>query len=200
MLETPLCALARKYGTDKGGMHAKYASGRCHNYTPSYYEMWKDRRDDSLTILEIGAQNGHSVQMWAEFFPSARVYGWDIDVKQYSYPPNPRIEIWQVPLGRFHDWMVVPEDAGPPLHALYKMGNPQFDFIVDDGSHCDSQQQLALDVLLPFLKKDGIFCIEDHDTLQPPDVRVTVPKGYTLEVLCEFKPWPDSLLQVIRHG
>ena len=199
MSETPLCALARKYGTDKGGRHIKYPSGRCHNYTPTYYDMWKARRLESLTILEIGVQDGRSIQMWRDFFPHAQIYGWDIDTQQYAYPEDQYIKIMRVPLGRFHDWVVTEADEAPIRAALDAEGSPIFDFIIDDGSHCDAQQQLAVDVLLPYLHINGIFCIEDHDTLQPPDTFVDVPSGFSREILLNRDPHPDSLLQVIRH-
>lgn len=194
-METLLCELARKYGTDKGGHHAKYGSGRCHDYTPYYYEMWKDRREEPLTILEIGAQYGHSLRMWADFFPNAQVYGWDRLLEQYDwnlYPPDPRVIVL------FADQ----SDANSMISAHGAMGWPKLDFIIDDGSHQDADQQLTMDVMIPYLAPGGVYCIEDNDTTQlglnvfvePP------PEFYLLEVPCNRRPWHDSQLQVIRRA
>src|SRR4030042_54082 len=49
---TPLCDIARKYGTDK----SPYITDRVwgHSYTPVYYEMFKDKTDSIKKVLEIG--------------------------------------------------------------------------------------------------------------------------------------------------
>jgi hypothetical protein len=197
---TPLCELARAMRTDKGGQHSGSMSGRSHAYTPHYYEMWKDRRLESLNILEIGVEHGRSMTMWRSFFPNSIINGWDIDISRYAGPhDDPNIRIMEVAVGKYQDWNVYPEDVVPILEALRLMGDPVFDFIIDDGDHCDAHQALAVKMLLPHLHPRGIFCVEDHDTLQPPDVYVPVPEGYTREILCNADPWHDSLLQVIRH-
>ena len=41
---TPLCTLARKHRTDKGGGELQYGNHRteiCHNYTPVYFQLFR---------------------------------------------------------------------------------------------------------------------------------------------------------------
>lgn len=49
---TPLCELARKYKTDKGGAHAEYPFETCHNYTPTYYDLFSGGCGRSKDIIE----------------------------------------------------------------------------------------------------------------------------------------------------
>lgn len=44
---TPLCELAKKYGTDK--------CSDVHNYTPVYYELLKDKNFKKVLELGIGS-------------------------------------------------------------------------------------------------------------------------------------------------
>src|SRR5215472_6132210 len=73
---TPLCELAKFYGSDKGGEHLK-AGDTCHNYTKFYHEMFKDRRNDVEAVLEIGIAHGHSLRMWRDYSPQALIFGID---------------------------------------------------------------------------------------------------------------------------
>src|ERR1035437_4532916 len=54
---TPLCELAKKHRTDKGGGHLTYGAHTteiCHNYTPFYYSLFKGQEDTVKLVLEIG--------------------------------------------------------------------------------------------------------------------------------------------------
>ena len=63
---TQLCELAIKHGTDKY---------KKHHYTETYYAILKDRVVKRL--FEIGVAKGNSLTMWEEFFPEARIFGFD---------------------------------------------------------------------------------------------------------------------------
>src|SRR5580704_13863 len=79
--KTPLCVIALKYGTDK-------VKDVYHDYTPWYYSKLKGRKVDRVLEIGIGTpatmafpgyQHGASLKMWAEFFPEAQIFGFDID-------------------------------------------------------------------------------------------------------------------------
>ena len=73
---TPLCGLALKYGTDKGGNHL-LAGETCHQYTPTYYKLLEPYRYNIKSVLEIGVNYGPSLRMWRDFFPNAHIIGLD---------------------------------------------------------------------------------------------------------------------------
>src|ERR1700692_4306194 len=81
---TPLCELARKHETDKGGQHFRYGGGDSdtnHNYTPVYHRMFEEDRDSVRNVLEIGVHQGSSVRMWKEYFPRAQIVGIDTNME-----------------------------------------------------------------------------------------------------------------------
>jgi hypothetical protein len=85
-----LTQLANKYGSDKGDV-----VGHAHNYAKLYEFLFDSWGDDVFSMLELGLQRGDvqaslagvaerrvtdvpSARMWTEYFPRARVYGFDI--------------------------------------------------------------------------------------------------------------------------
>jgi hypothetical protein len=134
--------IAIKYGTDKSSLF--------HNYTVKYDKLLSQFREQFTNILEIGVQNGNSVKMWEEYFPNAVINGIDIDNNCKKYESE-RIKV-----------TIADQGNESQLKELEKLGS--FDFIVDDGSHIYNHQILTFQTLFPFLKKGGIYVIEDAVT------------------------------------
>lgn len=145
---TPLCEIAKKFSTDKGGWHLQ-AGDTCHNYTPTYYNLFKGRQDKVKNVLEIGINYGCSLRMWEEFFPNARIIGLDCNAST------------MVNEGRIQSFIADQNSEESLKYALAQAGWPRFDLIVDDGSHEPEHQILSAGVLLPFLAKGGFYIIED---------------------------------------
>ena len=61
--------LAYKYGTDK--------SKDDHKYVDLYHSLFADRRHRVYNLTEIGVATGQSVAMWADYFSSAHIWGFD---------------------------------------------------------------------------------------------------------------------------
>lgn len=136
---TPLCEIAKEYGTDK------YLP---HGYTPIYFRLLADRASSIRSLLEIGIGKGRSLRMWEEFLPIAAIVGIDIDpdllinagrIGSYAADQSDEREMKQL-VGSFQD---LP------------------DVIIDDGSHDPKNQVAAMTALLPFLAIDGLYFIED---------------------------------------
>src|SRR6516165_10829464 len=78
-----LTQLANKYGSDKGNR----AFGGGHYYTRIYHKLFAHLRRRPITLLEIGLQHpsdkraaaSPSLRMWRNYFPYARLVGFDID-------------------------------------------------------------------------------------------------------------------------
>jgi hypothetical protein len=151
---TPLCELARKHQTDKGGWHLVYggcSSDTCHNYTPTYYKLLWDRQGDTKKVLEIGVNAGSSLRMWEEFFPNAMIYG--LDIRQEVLFNQGRIRC------------AYADQSNPAslLSAVHTLGDGPFDLIIDDGSHDFGHQVVSAKTLLPMLVRGGMYIIEDID-------------------------------------
>jgi hypothetical protein len=175
VVETPLCALARKYGTDKGGRPEG------HHYTQHYYDLLHLQRTTVEAVLEIGIcgnrnipfnRTGASLFMWQEFFPYAAIYGLDNDPK------------WLINIGNITTALA---DQGDPISlnaALDFLKEDQFDVIVDDGSHRPDHQVISMQTLLPHLRPTGIYFIEDV-ACAPNDITRYLPPEYETTVFPE---------------
>jgi SAM-dependent methyltransferase len=146
---TPLCELARKYGTDKGGDHLQRGD-TCHTYTPAYWFMFRRRRHQVKAVLEIGIGGGHSLRMWKEYFPNATIYGIDSNPECLAQAED-RIRCFQA--DQYNEAEL--------NRVLDQIKSTLFDLIVDDGSHEPAHQIFTAQVLLPYLANDGVYVIED---------------------------------------
>jgi hypothetical protein len=197
---TPLCALARKHETDKGGEHFRYGGGdsdTCHNYTPHYHELFEDRRDLVQNLLEIGVNAGSSLRMWREYFPNAQILGLDTDAKCLRWGDE-RITIRMA-------------DQNSPSDLIKATADwPLFDIIIDDGSHERDHQVVSLQTLLPKLMPGGIYVVEDLGAGGPPfdngrfRLYEAVPSGYKFEYRkieggLGWKVQPHEWLFIVRR-
>ncbi len=122
----------------------------------TYYDMlFAPLRDRPLTMLEIGVQNGGSLETWAEYFAQATtLIGCDIDPKcaglRYADP-------------RVH---VVVGDANS-LEAFQAIGAlaPELDVVIDDGSHVSRDVINAFINYFPRVRPGGVYVVEDAHCL-----------------------------------
>lgn len=144
--------LFTKYGTDKG----------IWGYTPAYEAHLGSMRDTAKRVLEIGICGyrdipnnvvGASLFAWRDYFPQAEIYGIDNDGK-FIFNDQFRIH---TALANAYD----PISLGSALSKMEVQHGEMFDFICDDAVH-DPLPQIELCLSLwPFLKKGGVYSIED---------------------------------------
>jgi len=174
---TPLCELARKYETDKGGQHYRYGGGDSdtnHNYTPVYHELFGTWREQVSHVLEIGINAGSSLKMWQEYFPYAHIVGIDCDPGTFRHTKDdPRISCHLADQNNPVDLYKVMDSLDP--------ARGRFQLIIDDGSHVREHQVTSMKTLLPYLSLDGIYVVEDIGTMAEP------PEALPLAVLPGFK-------------
>ena len=148
-----LTEIANRYALDKGTTipnDGKHHGPRL-NFT-LVYEKWMDSiRNDVKKIVEIGVENGNSLKMWSEYFPKAKIYG--IDINDKSIYNTDRITCYQCDQS----------DSNKLLKTMDLIGN-DVDVIIDDGSHVVSHQQTTLAQLFPYVKRGGMFWVEDLHT------------------------------------
>ena len=106
-----------------------------------------------INILEIGVDEGHSLRIWREFFPKAKICGIDIVEKKFT------IENVEILKGDQSD-----------LNFLESLINKykNFDIIIDDGSHQSKHIIKSFNFLFPYLNTNGIYVIEDLQTSYIP--------------------------------
>jgi len=132
--------IAKRWGTDK--------SSEYHNYCNKYQKYLPFTRSEKLTILEIGVLQGQSVQMWSEWFTNSEIIGIDISPNCKDF----QTEKINIEIG----------DATDPLFMSQIIDKwPQFDLIIDDGSHMQSDMIQSFKLLFGSLKSGGVYIVED---------------------------------------
>lgn len=154
IVDSVLDNLAIKHKADK--------SSQFNNFAVKYDKILAPFRNSYKSVLEIGICQGNSLRMWVDYFPNAIIRGVDIpnaeihgvnlktalrDCKAYS----DKIE--------FH---MADQSDEAQLKNLEQFS--PFDFIVDDGSHLWGDQILTFQTLFPYLRKGGIYIVEDTCT------------------------------------
>ena len=144
----PLSRLAIRHGTDKFGHH---------NYTPNYWQLFRDWQDRPLRMLEIGVggydhpdRGGELLAVWRDFFPKAQITG--IDIAKKSLDLGPRVQILQGSQVDLDFLARLERERGP------------FDIILDDGSHRNDHVIATFEALFPGLSVPGFYVVEDTQT------------------------------------
>lgn len=155
---TELCKLAFKYHTDKCPQIR-------HSYTPFYHSIFKDIRKDVKKVFEMGIGfpgtmghvektigkphiTGASLMMWRDYFPNAQIYGADWDGRAMFEAD--RIKTF-----------VMDERYPQEVKGIMREVGKDIDIFIDDGAHEHDVQILLAKTVLPMLKDDVIYIIED---------------------------------------
>jgi len=185
---TELCEIAYKYGTDK-------CPQLKHSYTPFYYELLKDRRGSIKKVLEMGIgyerksihkeylQRGASLYMWRDFFPNAQIYGADINPETIF--KDERIETF-----------LCDERKKGDLMELIKKTGSDIDLFIDDGHHHKRWQITMCRTIMPLLKKEIIYIIEDVRSPQEIKDALSIYNCQVPEIL---KKYLDEGLIVVKN-
>ncbi|WP_433519758.1 hypothetical protein ACQP2T_11820 [Nonomuraea sp. CA-143628] len=148
-----LGSLAVRYGSDK------WAS--LHWYAPHYEHHFERFRDHPVRLLEIGIGGedrelgGASLKMWKRYFHRGLIVG--VDIFDKSLLNQRRLTA-----------AVADQRVAEELAAIGDLYGP-FDIVIDDGSHVAEDIRTAFHALLPYLRHDGIYVIEDLQTSYLPE-------------------------------
>jgi len=137
--------LGKLYGTGK--------SSEVHNFCEKYDKYLPFKRYDKIKILEIGVLNGQSLKMWKDWYINCKIVGIDIDENCKTHE-NDGNSIF-VEIGSQTDKSFL-------LNVTRKYGD--FDLIIDDGSHINSNVIFSFEILFDQLKSGGVYVVEDSFT------------------------------------
>lgn len=131
--------------------HDGFASDKWSIYLAEYDRLLTHMRQAPVTLVEIGVQNGGSLQVWEKYFPNAqRILGCDInpDCARLSYASD-KIALVIGDITRMET-----------LERIFAMA-PSFDIVIDDGSHTSGDIIQTFCSLFPRLERGGVFIAED---------------------------------------
>lgn len=120
-------------------------------YLVEYGRIFGEYRDKPVTLLEIGIQNGGSLEIWSKFFANAqKLVGCDInpDCARLVYE-DPRVAV------------VVGDANSDAVQSIVLQHAPVFDVMIDDGSHRSSDIVKSFARYFPHLADGGVFVAED---------------------------------------
>lgn len=132
-----LTSLSNKYDCDKSTVH---------NYMDYYEIFFKEFKDDSFNLFEIGIDVGKSYNVWKEYFNNANIFGMDLDTNFI----DDRGQVFKGDQSNIND--------------LSKISNnfKTAKIIIDDGSHVPDHQLMCFEYLFKHILEDGgYYVIED---------------------------------------
>lgn len=159
---TPLCEIMTRNRSDKGNTNLQWA---WHHYTMFYYELFKNIKDKSLRVFELGmgttdpnidsnmgpnGRPGASLFGWSEFFPNSEIFGANVD-KKILFETD-----------RIKTYYCDQTDAVCIKNMWSQPGlEENFDIIIDDGLHRYFSNECFFENSIHKLKDDGFYIIED---------------------------------------
>jgi len=139
-------SLFELYGEHQGKVSDKWSL-----YLSEYDRIFSPYREQPVRMLEIGIQNGGSLEVWSKYFPNALAFvGCDINQNctKLVYEDS-RIKV------------VVGDANTDSSETEILSHSPHFDLIVDDGSHTSSDIVKSFARYFRHLNYDGVFVAED---------------------------------------
>jgi SAM-dependent methyltransferase len=145
-----LCILGAHYVTDKSPYNSVMHR---HPYTAVYDMLFAPRRYQPIVFGEIGVMNNASMCMWRSYFPTASLYGFEINTETLA-----AVKAHNLP-NTHYSFM----DSGSPQSIFDALNDTKqlFDVIIDDSNHHFENQMAIASVAYEFLKPGGVLIIED---------------------------------------
>jgi hypothetical protein len=131
------------------------------HYFEIYERHFKKFIGKSPVILEIGVQEGGSIEMWNHYFDGrCTVLGLDID---------PRCLGVRDRLGADNVTILIGNQADRGFWQKFRSEYPRLDIIVDDGGHRMDEQIVTFEELYRHMSDDGVYLCEDLHTSYWPE-------------------------------
>jgi SAM-dependent methyltransferase len=143
------------------------------HYLEVYQRYFAAYRDKACRILEIGVQNGGSLQLYQKYFTQAEcIVGIDVDS-----------QCKQVQDGDIVVEIGSQADIGFLNSVCDKYG--PFDIVIDDGSHIFSHQRITFETVFPRMANVGVYIAEDLHTSYAPSFGGGVDKVDSFITYCK---------------
>lgn len=131
--------------------HQNKLSDKWSIYIPEYDRIFYSYKNEKINLLEIGVQNGGSIEIWSTYFEQAvNLVGCDIntDCGKLSYEDE-RVTI------------IIGDAGDSETKCKVLEQSDKFDIVIDDGSHRSSDIVKAFMAYFPVINDGGVFIAED---------------------------------------
>lgn len=161
-----------------------------HNYEVMYSMFLAPHRQSKVKLFEIGLGcdmeygPGASVKLWHDYLPNVEL--WEAEYDEACVRNSTE-------RGLLKNVNTVTGDQGDPmtLRKWIMQTGGDFDFIIDDGGHKNSQIFKSFIALWPSLKRGGLYFIEDLQVGRRPFYEDTHEEHIMADVIQE---WIQQLL------
>jgi len=139
------------YGSDKA---EHWNSGKGHGYSKFYNQELKDKKNETINILEIGSYSGASAAAFSKFFAMSKIFCLDFNITNFKYKSQ-KIDVHGIDVTKRNEIL--------SFFKTIDLNNDKqyFDIIIDDGSHKLHDMLFAFNIFFKNLKSNGIYVIED---------------------------------------
>lgn len=186
------------YNSDKGVTH---------NYLELYEELFYQKKEHNINLLEIGVLFGNSLKLWHDYFINGKIYGID-DFSQsdgQDFYDFQKVDSNQIinDLKKFERIELVIANCENERVLNDILNNLKFDIIIDDASHKLTQQKNNYNFYNKFLKEDGIYVCEDVQTNYDSDEIInyvkTISPNKKVELYCfDIEERKDDRIIVVK--
>lgn len=130
--------------------HSGKFSDKWESYLSFYENEFHAYRHKPIRIVEVGVQNGGSLEIWGKYFPKATsIIGVDINEKCKELEfEDPRIKV------------IVGDINDTSIYDGFKCSE-KFDIFIDDGSHTSRDIVKTFLNYFPMVNSGGVFVAED---------------------------------------
>ncbi|WP_108860595.1 class I SAM-dependent methyltransferase [Ruegeria sp. Alg231-54] len=131
--------------------HEGKVSDKWHSYLEIYDEQFASLRESPIRLLEIGIQNGGSLEIWSRYFPNGSLFvGCDID---------PKCSGLRYDDDRIH--VIIGDANTDETQNEIRQNSDMYDLIADDGSHRSSDIITTFSRYFSMVQPGGTYVIED---------------------------------------
>tara|TARA_Y100000817_G_scaffold313359_1_gene309327 strand:+ start:1411 stop:2154 length:744 start_codon:yes stop_codon:yes gene_type:complete len=141
------------YGSDKAEVF-KLSNRPGHGFSKFYEKKLEKYKNIKINILEIGSYSGASAAAFVKYLPNSNVFCFDVNISNFKYKSK-KIKVFDIDIKNEQKVKNILKD----IFIDYKFTD--FDLIIDDGSHNLSDILISMKLFFKFIKKEGLYIIED---------------------------------------
>ncbi len=162
--------------------HTGHIIHKWQHYFEIYDRHFSRFRYKKITILEIGAYRGGSLEMWRKYFgENCEIIGVDI---------NPMCKRFENSFTK----IFIGSQEDPAFLQNLKKQIPKVDILIDDGGHMMNHLRITFDELYDWVAEDGVYLAEDLHTCYWPSYEGGFRRSnsfieYTKELIDQLNAW-----------
>jgi hypothetical protein len=149
---TELCLLGVKYPTDKSPYNNNKDLHK-HAYTSIYNLLFSNIKYNDIKLGELGILENHSMLSWREFFPNAKLYGFEWFDSRLDKAIRDSITNCT--------YIKMDVTNSSSIEKGLTDAGSNFDILMDDSTHVFADQIKFINVAYKHLKPGGFLIIED---------------------------------------